>query len=61
MHILADFPNACTQVEPPAIVGIIWTAIVFISFLNMARNIFLLVIFLLFAKACVSENLGSVR
>ena len=28
MHVLADIPNACTQVEPPVIVGIRWTAIV---------------------------------
>ena len=28
----------------------------FLKFLNMARNIFFLVIFFLFAKACVSEN-----
>ena len=61
MHVLADIPNACTQVEPPVIVGIRWTAIVFISSLNMTRNIFFLVIFFLFAKACVSENLRSVR
>ena len=61
MHVLAGIPNVCTQVEPPVIGGIRWTAIVFISFLNMARYIFLLVILLLFAKACVSENLGSGR
>ena len=56
MHVLADIPNACTQVEPPVIVGIRWNAIVFISFLNMAHNIFFLVILFLFAKACVFEN-----
>ena len=61
MHVLADIQNACTQVEPPVIVGIRWTAIVSISFHNMACNIFFLFIFFLFAKACVSENLESVR
>ena len=40
MHVLADIPNACTQGEPPVIVRIRWTAIVFILFLNMARKIF---------------------
>ena len=28
MHVLADIPIACTQVEPPVIVGIRWAAIV---------------------------------
>ena len=56
MHVLADIPNACTQVELPVIVAIRWTAIVFISFLNMSRYIFFLVILFLFAKDCVSEN-----
>ena len=60
MRVLADIPNACTQVEPPVIVGIRCTAIVFISFLNMGRNIFFHCHIFLFAKACVSENIGSV-
>ena len=61
MLVLAYITNACTQVEPPVIVRIRWTAIVVISSLNIARNIFFLVIFFLLAKACVSENLGSIR
>ena len=62
MHVLADIPIACTQVEPPVIVGIRWTAIVLTSFLNTTRNIFFLVIHFLFAlKECVSENLEFIH
>ena len=62
MHVLADIPIACTQVESPVSVGIRWTAIVFISFLNTARNISFFVILFLFAlKECVSENLGFIH
>ena len=39
MHVLDDIPIACTQVEPPVIVGIRWTATVLIAFLNTTRSI----------------------